>query len=140
MLYPQRNLFRQFIELSGFWEFRFDKEEQGIEANWKDKFDESKPIAVPTSWNDQFAEDRDFLGPAWYQLRFGKPWDWENNKVFLRFNSVNYLSDTWLNGDLIGHHEVRHLAFEYNVSNKILNENLLFVRVDGRLAEDHVPL
>jgi beta-glucuronidase len=139
MLYPQRNQYRQFIDLSGFWDFRFDINSDGLKENWQSGFDESQPIAVPASWNDQFADNRDFLGPAWYQIRFEKPWGWDNKKIFLRFGSVNYISDVWLNGELEGHHEGGHLAFEYDVSDRILNENLLVVRVDGRLKEEHVP-
>jgi beta-glucuronidase len=139
MLYPQRNKNRQMIDLSGIWDFRVDKEDQGFEANWQKGFKKSIPIAVPASWNDQFAEDRDFLGPAWYQLQFNKPSNW-NKKIYLRFGSINYISDVWLNGDLIGHHEGGHLAFEFDVSEKILaEENLLVVRVDGRLSEEYVP-
>jgi beta-glucuronidase len=140
MLYPQRNLFRQFIELSGFWEFRFDSYNKGLDENWKNGFNNNRPIAVPASWNDQFAEGRDNLGPAWYQCSFIKPWDWDKKKIIIRFGSVNYLSDVWLNGEMVGHHEGGHLPFEYDISNKIEPEdNLLVVRVDGRLSENHVP-
>jgi len=140
MLYPQRNLFRQFIELSGFWEFRFDANNKGLDENWKNGFNNSRPIAVPASWNDQFAEGRDNLGPAWYQCSFMKPWGWDNKKIIIRFGSVNYLSDVWLNGDVVGHHEGGHLPFEYDISNKIEpGDNLLVVRVDGRLSDNHVP-
>ena len=46
----------------------------------------------------------------------------------------------WLNGELIGRHEGGHLPFEFDISNKIVSEdNLLVVRVDGRLSNLHVP-
>ncbi|NVM17641.1 MAG: beta-glucuronidase [Candidatus Lokiarchaeota archaeon] len=139
MLYPQRNKYRHYIDLSGFWDFRFDPNDVGISENWTTGFEESVPIAVPASWNDQFAENRDFLGPAWYQVKFKKAWDWDKKKIFLRFGSINYISDIWLNGESIGHHEGGHLAFEFDVSDNILDDNILIARVDGRLAEDHVP-
>ena len=53
MLYPQRNKYRQFIDLSGFWDFRFDINNDGLKENWKNGFNNSRPIAVPASWNDQ---------------------------------------------------------------------------------------
>ncbi len=140
MLYPQRNNYRYFIDLSGFWEFKFDPEDKGVGENWKNGFDDGRPIAVPASWNDQFAENRDFLGPAWYQVRFEKPWGWDKKKIILRFGSINYIANIWLNGESIGQHEGGHLPFEFEISDTILREqNLLVVRVDGRLAEDHVP-
>ncbi len=140
MLYPQRNKYRQYIDLSGFWDFRFDPDDKGVGENWGTGFDNSCPIAVPASWNDQFADDRDFLGPAWYQLNFKNPRDRENGKTLIRFGSVNYLSEVWLNGELIGSHEGGHLPFEFDISTKLVSEdNLLVVRVDGRLSNKHVP-
>jgi len=140
MLYPQRNKYRHFVDLSGFWEFRFDPDDKGVGENWTKGLNNGCPIAVPASWNDQFADDRDFLGPAWYQLIFTMPWEWVKKKIMIRFGSVNYLSDVWLNGEIIGHHEGGHLPFEYDITSKIIRENnLLVVRVDGRLSDDHVP-
>ncbi len=140
MLYPQRNKFRQFIDLSGFWDFRFDHDSEGIEANWINGFEEGQPIAVPASWNDQFADNRDFLGPAWYQTYFNLPTDWKEQQVNLRFGSVNYIADIWLNGEKIGQHEGGHLPFEFNVTAQVKNgNNHLVVRVDGTLAKDRVP-
>jgi len=140
MLYPQRNKFRNFICLSGFWDFQFDSDDKGVGENWAKGLNNGHPIAVSASWNDQFADGRDFLGPAWYQLKFKKPWDWASKKTMIRFGSVNYLSDVWLNGEVVGHHEGGHLPFEYEISDKIKSgDNLLVVRVDGRLLDNHVP-
>jgi len=140
MLYPQRNRNRHFVDLSGFWDFRFDPDDKGVGENWTKGLINGCPIAVPASWNDQFADDRDFLGPAWYQLTFTIPLEWDKFKIMIRFGSVNYLSDVWLNGEPVGHHEGGHLPFEYDISNKIVSgDNVLVVRVDGRLLDNHVP-
>ena len=34
MLYPQRNKYRQYIDLSGFWDFRFDAKDEGLTTDW----------------------------------------------------------------------------------------------------------
>jgi len=73
MLYPQRNKHRHIVDLSGIWEFRLDPADKGVGENWTKGLKSGCPIAVPASWNDQFADDRDFLGPAWYQLKFTIP-------------------------------------------------------------------
>jgi len=139
MLFPQTNPFRQAVDLSGFWDFRIDPDDQGAQAGWSGGFD-GDPIAVPASWNDQFAELRDYLGPAWYQTRFDRPWGWEDKRVMLRFGSVNYLAEVWLNGARLGMHEGGHLPFEFDVTDHLLAENnRLTVRVDGELAPDRVP-
>ena len=66
MLFPQANPYRQLVDLSGFWELRFDPEDQGEKASWGDGFSGGQPVAVPASWNDQIAEWRHYLGPTWY--------------------------------------------------------------------------
>jgi len=105
MLYPQLNPFRQVIDLSGFWDFRFDPHGQGERLGWAAGFDSGRPIAVPASWNDQFEDERDNLGPAWYQTDFDFPRRWSEQRIILRFNSVNYLADVWLNGVRLGDSE-----------------------------------
>jgi beta-galactosidase/beta-glucuronidase len=53
MLYPQSNPFRQCINLSGFWDFRFDPDGKGAQFGWGEGFTGSRPITVLASWNDQ---------------------------------------------------------------------------------------
>ena len=65
MLYPQNNQYRQFTDLSGIWDFRFDPDNRGLELDCQNGFKNPRPIAVPASWNDQFEDERDNLGPAW---------------------------------------------------------------------------
>ncbi len=140
MLYPQSNPFRQTIDLPDFWGFRFDPADEGRASGWSGGFEQTRPIAVPASWNDQFEEGRDFLGPAWYQVRFDRQLGFEGLRAWLRFGSVNYLAEVWLNGELLGSHEGGHLPFEFEVTERMRREdNLLVVRVDGSLAPDRVP-
>jgi beta-glucuronidase len=140
MLYPQSNTYRQTIELSDFWDFRFDPQNVGLEENWQNGFVNARPIAVPSSWNDQFEDGRDYLGSAWYQTDFDLPWGWDEKRIMLRFGSVNYLADVWLNGQSLGSHEGGHLPFEFDVTSFVKeSDNQLIVRVDGSLAFDRVP-
>jgi len=136
MLYPQSNTFRQVNDLSGFWQFCFDAAETGLENG----FDNGRFIAVPASWNEIFEDDRDNLGPGWYQTRFQLPWGYAGKRIQIRFGSVNYLADVWLNGRYLGQHEGGHLPFTFDVTESVqADENLLVVRVDGQLAFDRVP-
>jgi len=142
MLYPQSNPFRQFVDLSGFWELKFDPESQGQQAGWADGFTGGRPVAVPASWNDQFAEWRDYLGETWYQTHFDLPWGWDaaRQHIGLRFGSANYLAEAWLNGTRLGEHEGGHLPFSFDLTPHVQSErNVLVVRVEGKLAPDRVP-
>ncbi len=140
MLHPRANAFRQIRELSGIWSFRFDGEDSGGRRGWQSGFDGCRPIAVPASWNEQFVEGRDFLGPAWYMTDFELPESWRGRRTVLRFGSVNYIAEVWLNGESLGAHEGGHLPFQFDVSGRVsAGNNRLVVRVDGRLAPDRVP-
>ena len=140
MLYPQTNAFRQVSDLSGFWDIRFDPEKEGDNGGWQAGFSGGRPIAVPASWNDQFEDWRDYLGVAWYQTSFDLPWGWHDHRIMLRFASVNYMADVWLNGTKLGSHEGGHLPFEFDASAIVRpSGNRLIVRVEGELAYDRVP-
>ncbi len=140
MLKPQSNPFRQVKDLSGFWDFKTDPTDQGIRKNWFKGLPSPRPIAVPSSWNEQFQDTSDYLDIAWYQTRLDQPWGWENQRIFLRFGSVNYLAQVWLNGVKLGTHEGGHLPFDFEVTGRLKpSGNLLVVRVDGQLAPDRVP-
>ena len=142
MLYPQSNPFRQSIDLAGFWDLRFDPEARGNQAGWANGFTGGRPVAVPASWNDQFEDWRDYLGQTWYQTRFDLPWGWDaaRQRIGLRFGSVNYMAEVWLNGARLGGHEGGHLPFEFDLTPRIRREdNVLVVRVEGELAPDRVP-
>ncbi len=86
MLFPRSNTYRQFTDLSGFWDFRLDPQNVGLEAGWGQGLDGTRPIAVPASWNDQFEDYRDYLGNAWYQTRL----------TFLGMGAAARLCALWL--------------------------------------------
>ena len=132
MLCPRTNEFRQVLDLSGFWDLKFDAEDCGEAAGWSGGFPGGRPVAVPASWNDQFTEGRDFLGPAWYQTRFALPGAWRERPALLRFDSVNYIATVWVNGRLLGSHEGGHLPFQWDAAGALVHgENTLVVRVDA---------
>ena len=140
MLYPQSNALRQRVTLPSFWDFRPDPAAEGKAAGWAEGFTGGRPIAVPASWNDLFDDVRDYLGDAWYQVHFDLPWGWEERRVHLRFGSVNYLAEVWLNGARLGDHEGGHLPFGFDVTPHLRRErNRLVVRVNADLAPDRVP-
>ena len=142
MLYPQSNSFRQRLDLSGFWDLRFDPAGEGQRAGWAEGFSGGRPAAVPASWNDQFEAWRDYLGATWYQTSFDLPWGWdaERQRIRVRFGSVNYLAEVWLNGVRLGTHEGGHLPFEFDITPQVRQTgNRLVLRVEGELAPDRVP-
>lgn len=133
-LRPQTNACRTALDLSGVWLIRFG------DADWSGGLPGGAPVGVPGSWNDQLPGVRDDLGPAWYERRFEAPRLTAGQAAAVRFGSVCYAAEVWLNGRRLGAHEGGHLPFALDCTDVLRpDENVLVVSVDGRLGRDRVP-
>ena len=68
---------------------------------------------------------------GWYRVDFTVPAEWSGQAVTLKFASVNYLADVWLNGVYLGYHEGGVTPFAFDPSKAIVADgrNVLAVRV-----------
>jgi beta-glucuronidase len=134
-LRPQTNACRLAVDLSGTWLFRLG------DGDWPGGVAGGIPVGVPGSWNDQVPGARDDLGPAWYERRFEPPpGALAGRHAIIRFGSACYAASVWLNGQFLGGHEGGHLPFAVDCASALRDgENVLVVRVDGRLGRDRVP-
>jgi beta-glucuronidase len=136
-LRPRANEFRAVHDLSGVWLLRLG------EGDWRSGIPDGVPVGVPGSWNDQVPGARDELGPAWYERRFELPpgvLPSDGREAVIRFGSVCYRAEIFLNGQLLGGHEGGHLPFAVDCADVLRRgENVLVVRADGRLGRDRVP-
>lgn len=141
MIRPQRNAFRDFIDLSGLWRIRFDPNDEGEELGWGAGISGSLPIAVPGSWNEQLAEAgyMNYVGAAWYQTQVFAPAHFAGRDVQLYFSSADYAADVWVNGCRVGGSVGKHLPFiaAKNAFTPGATARVV-VRVDNRLPE-HGP-
>lgn len=138
MLRPQCNTHRDAREVSGVWDFRAELDGDASDS-WSQGVPASRPIAVPGSWNEQLPDLRDFCGVAWYQTELELPPVAQRRRT-LRFGSVNYAADVWVNGRHLGGHAGGHLPFELDATDALVaGRNRIVVRVDAELAADRVP-
>jgi glycosyl hydrolase family 2 len=104
-----------------------EKEAAGRE---KVGFDDSgwRPVDVPGSVN---SPPSGHPLDGWYRIAFAVPGAWANQAVTLKFGSVNYLADVWLNGTYLGYHEggVTPFAFDPGRALVVGGPNVLAVRV-----------
>ncbi|MCG8309050.1 MAG: hypothetical protein MI975_16780 [Cytophagales bacterium] len=121
--------------LDGTWEIIFDHENIGREELWYqdtafDKQAAKRTIEVPGAWE---LIEMDYEGVAFYRKRFEVPEEWNNRVIRLQFGAVNYLSEVWLNGAVVGFHEGGFTPFEFRVDGMIKTgaPNVLTVRVAG---------
>ncbi|MBI4328217.1 MAG: hypothetical protein HY674_23555, partial [Chloroflexi bacterium] len=67
----------------------------------------------------------------WYRKTFTVPPGWKGKMVRLRFDGVDYLTDVWLNGRLLGRHEGQFTSFGFEVGDALRfgGENTLSVQI-----------
>lgn len=140
-LTPQQNEYRNVMSLDGIWRFCADPKGEGEQAAWQQGLPQSTSIAVPGSWNDQVEGMHNYLGLAWYETDVFVPRAWGSERIFLRFNSANYMAHVWINGQPVGCHEGGHLPFAFEVNRylKLGERNLITVSIENELSITRVP-
>ncbi|XP_017773138.1 PREDICTED: beta-glucuronidase [Nicrophorus vespilloides] len=152
ILYPQESETREVKSLDGLWNFAVSSYYNkliGFSEHWYKKdiskleHIESMLMPVPSSYNDitQNADIRDHVGLVWYQRAFFVPKSWMYQGVWLRFGSVSYAAQVWINGNYTMNHEIGHLPFEKEISRfiKFGEENYVTVACDNTLLPDTIP-
>jgi len=134
----------QTLSLDGTWGIIFDPENQGREAGWQknDVFETisaAQTIEVPSAWE---LIKEDYEGVAFYRRTFDVPETWEGKVVRLHFEAVNYLSEVWLNDEVVGFHEGGFTPFVFRVDEMLKpgNTNVLILRVVGPIirSDKHI--
>jgi len=139
MLYPKQSQTRCVLDLNGIWDLAREHEKCGQE----DGFEAEKKVAVPCSYNDLYAEEgfRMWSGGVWYSRTFVVPRALRGERLVLRFGSVAYSAEVYINGLRAGAHAGGHTPFEFDVTNLVGGgDNLLCVRGENTLSAETVPM
>ncbi|XP_017753618.1 PREDICTED: beta-glucuronidase [Eufriesea mexicana] len=150
MLYPRESESREVKSLDGMWDFVISPTEDSLKgykeawfADELSKVGKVMQMPVPSSYNDitTSRDLRDHVGAVWYHRTFFVPPSWREQRVFVRFGSVNYLAQVWVNGGLVTNHEMGHLPFEAEISSYLVygGKNRITVVVDNTLLQTSVP-
>lgn len=143
---------RQCTNLNGKWKVIIDPTDVG---NWREVWKERKPekkadffeysfeggpvLNVPGDFNTQLPELTYFEGTVWYKKTFISHID-KTKRLFLHFGAVNYLTDVYLNGNLLGGHEGGFTPFQFEITNAVKEgENTVVVRVNNQRLKDGIP-
>lgn len=103
-------------------------------------FDASPTLMVPGDWNSQGEKYLYYEGTTWYRRTFDYRPRADKTRVHLYFGAVNYASDVYLNGKLLGRHVGGFTPFSFEVTGKLKGTgNSLVVRVNNTRALDAVP-
>lgn len=147
---------RKKQSLDGQWKTIIDPYGHGNWSYWQDRkfdgsklqdydFDTSPELKVPGDWNTQRPELYYYEGNLWYRTKFTRQnlsaSQQDKSKLFLHFGAANYKAKVWLNGKEVGEHEGGYTPFEFDVTDKVKNEdtNSLVVRVNAERLTDGIP-
>jgi len=151
ILYPRESESREVKSLDGMWNFRLSLPDPliGFKERWYMKdLSKTGPVIqmpVPSSYNDVIVDKkiRDHVGLVWYDKSFFVPESWRQQgyRVCLRFGSVHYAAQVWVNTHLVLNHEVGHLPFQRDITAnlKFGRLNRITVAVDNVLLATTVP-
>ncbi|MFT4567827.1 MAG: beta-galactosidase [Saprospiraceae bacterium] len=129
---------QQESSLDGPWQIIFDEENIGRDEGWNkselfDAYPDIDTIQVPGAWE---LTKKDYEGVAFYKKTFDVPAEWEDKVIRLQFGAVNYLSEIWLNDEVVGYNEGGFTPFEFRVDEmiKVGAPNHLTMRVLGAIT------
>lgn len=100
------------LSLNGRWEFIPDPKGE-LTADRLPR--QAETIQVPGSWEASFPQSNGRLGCGWYRRTVDVPEGWRDHGVFLRFGAVNYYTQVWVNGQLVGDHEGGYTPFAMRI-------------------------
>lgn len=126
--------------LDGEWQIANDAKDLGRTQAWNEpaRFPaaDARPIQVPGNINEAWPNPATLGTPEsanldWYRKVFTPGPAESGRRSYLRFGSVRYRSEVWLNGTSLGTHEGGESPFEYDVTGRLQpgQANTLIVRV-----------
>jgi beta-glucuronidase len=130
--------------LGGTWLYRADPGDTGASAGFGNGAAATggwSPVTVPNANNAGDNSTASMLGTVgWYRKDFLVPAGSAERSWIVRFESVNYRAQVWLNGRRIGGHVGGYLPFELDLSGvRRGGVNRLVVRVDNRRTPADLP-
>ena len=129
--------------LSGTWLQRRDPTDKGKSRGWFRSTSTSgwSDVTVPNAFNAGDPSRESQAGSVvWYRKDFKAPDRKKGLDWAVRFESVRYRADVYLNGKLMNAHDGGYLPFEVQLSGVDPKKtNRLVVRVDNRRRETDLP-
>ncbi|CAH1103309.1 unnamed protein product [Psylliodes chrysocephalus] len=145
ILYPRESATREKLSLDGLWYFSLSTNgsnpREGLTGNVNDH--DVALMPVPSSFNDipTSLGARDHLGAVLYERTFLVPNSWKSDKkIWIRFGSVCYSAEVYINGKLAVSHQIGHLPFAAEITSLLTDdENTVRVIVDTTLTSTSIP-
>ena len=95
---------------------------------------EGERISLPHTWNAEDGQDGGndyYRGTCWYIKELTEVEKTEEEEVYLEFLGAAMISDVYLNGEKLFHHEGGYSTFRVNLTAHLTEKNVLAVAVDN---------
>jgi glycosyl hydrolase family 2 len=121
--HPRPNFERaQWLNLNGPWEFRFDPQNKGLDEVWqRDTIPWEMKINVPFCWESKLSgiQDETSQQIGWYRREISVPSTWDGQRVWLRFEAVDWEAQVWVNDAPLGQHAGGYTPFAFDITDRV---------------------
>lgn len=117
--YPRPQLVRKdWQNLNGVWNFRFDDDNVGEAQRWQEKFEGTHTINVPFTYETKASGigEETFHPQVWYNRTVSIPAEAAGKRALLHFQAVDYFTKVWVNGQSVGTHQGGYTAFSFDIT------------------------
>jgi beta-galactosidase/beta-glucuronidase len=141
--YPRPQMVRdKWINLNGIWEFELDVGKSGKDRGMlhAKKFD--RQILVPFCPESSLSgvNYKDFINAAWYRRNFTLPAEWNNGRILINFEAVDYFCEVWINEKPVGTHTGGFTPFSFDITDSLTqNENTITIYIEDDTRSDLQP-
>ena len=134
---------RQDVILDSGWRFI----RQDIAGAQNPSFDDSSwtGLNLPHTWNSLDGEDGNtnyYRGVGWYRTRLFLDKQYQNRRLFLKFDGAFLVTDVYVNGHFLGEHQGGFAAFVFDATPflRIGADNVVAVKVNNAANANIPPL
>ncbi len=106
-----------WLNLNGTWEFRFDKDDAGIDQAWaKGGTAFPRSITVPFPWGSKLSGVESEADIGWYRRTIRVPAEWKGKRVFVVVGACDWHTTGWLDGRGLGNFQGGYTPFEFELT------------------------
>ncbi len=136
--YPRPDFVRDsYTNLNGEWNFSFDDANVGHKEKWYQKGKFEKKINVPFCFESKLSGigDTRFHDYIWYERGFEVPNLAKDERCIMHFNSIDYYSEIYINGNLVKTHTGGETRISVDITDLLIgtqNKVCVFAHDPGR--------
>lgn len=129
---------REYVSLNDKWAFTKEKQDiipTEIPESWY-------LVNLPHTWNSIDGQDGGndyFRGECLYAKKFSKSYLPKAEKYYLEIKGANSVGKVYLNGKHLATHKGGYSKWRVELTDELMEENLLIISVDNSAAEDVYP-